>query len=110
MAWLNRAQVVRVKPFFSSGAAVQSSEQADQRGAHPTQKPVELMRWCIQQARVPPSGVILDPYMGAGSTGLASLSMRHPFIGIEIEPRYFDTACRRIEEAQRQGDIFRDAS
>jgi site-specific DNA-methyltransferase (adenine-specific) len=77
--------------------------------AHPTQKPVPLMRWCIQKAKVPPGGVILDPYMGSGSTGVAAVQMRHPFIGIEIEPRYFDIACRRIEEAQRQGDMFRDA-
>ena len=76
---------------------------------HPTQKPVALMRWCIEQAKVPPGGVILDPYMGSGSTGVAAMQMRHPFIGIEIEERYFDVACRRIEEAQRQGDIFRDA-
>ncbi len=67
------------------------------------------MRWCIQQAKVPPGGVILDPYMGSGPTGLAAISMKHPFTGIEIEPRYFDVACRRIEEAQRQGDMFRDA-
>jgi site-specific DNA-methyltransferase (adenine-specific)/modification methylase len=76
---------------------------------HPTQKPVPLMRWCIEKAKVPPGGVILDPYMGSGSTGVAAVQMRHPFVGIEIEPRYFDVACRRIEEAQRQGDMFRDA-
>ena len=77
---------------------------------HPTQKPLPLMRWCIEQAKVPPGGVILDPYMGSGSTGVAAVQMRHPFVGIEMEPRYFDTACRRIEEAQRQGDLFRDAA
>lgn len=76
---------------------------------HPTQKPVGVMRWCIEQAKVPAGGVILDPYMGSCSTGVAAVQMRHPFVGIEIEPRYFDVACRRIEEAQRQGDIFRDA-
>jgi site-specific DNA-methyltransferase (adenine-specific)/modification methylase len=76
---------------------------------HPTEKPVALMRWCIEQAKVPPGGAILDPYMGSGSTGVAAMQMRHPFVGIEIEPRYFDIACRRIEEAQRQGDMFRDA-
>jgi site-specific DNA-methyltransferase (adenine-specific) len=76
---------------------------------HPTEKPVPLMRWCIEQAKVPPGGTILDPYMGSGSTGVAAMQMRHPFIGIEIEERYFDIACRRIEEAQRQGDMFRDA-
>jgi len=70
---------------------------------------VPLMRWCIEQAKVPPGGVILDPYMGSGSTGVAAVQMRYPFIGIEIEERYFDIACRRIEEAQRQGDMFRDA-
>jgi len=77
--------------------------------AHPTQKPVPLMRWCIEQAKVPPGGVILDPYMGSGSTGGAAVEMRHPFVGVEIDPGYFDTACRRIEAAQRQGDLFRDA-
>ena len=77
--------------------------------AHPTQKPLSLMRWCIERAKVPAGGVILDPYMGSGSTGVAAVQMRHPFIGIEIEERYFNIACRRIEEAQRQGDMFRDA-
>jgi DNA modification methylase len=75
---------------------------------HPTQKPLPLMRWNVQKI-VPPGGAILDPYMGSGSTGVAAVQMRFPFVGIEIEPRYFDIACRRIEEAQRQGDMFRDA-
>lgn len=77
---------------------------------HPTQKPVTLMRWCIDKAKVPSGGTILDIYMGSGSTGVAAVQMRHPFIGIEMEPKYFDIACRRIEEAQRQGDLFRDAA
>jgi DNA modification methylase len=67
------------------------------------------MAWCIECLILPPGGTILDPYMGSGSTGVAAMQMRHPFIGIEIEPRYFDIACRQIEEAQRQGDMFRDA-
>jgi DNA modification methylase len=77
-------------------------------GIHPTQKPTPLMRWCIERAKVPAGGTILDPYMGSGTTGVAAVQMRHPFVGIEIDPTYFDTACRRIEQAQRQGDLFRD--
>ena len=80
---------------------------ADKVG-HPTQKPLSLMRWNVSLL-VPPGGVILDPYMGSGTTGVAAVERRHPFVGIEIEPRYFDIACRRIEAAQRQGDMFRDA-
>jgi site-specific DNA-methyltransferase (adenine-specific)/modification methylase len=117
-AWLNRAGAMRIFRHLWDGLCVAagSEENARQPGSsakiarvHPTQKPVLLMRWCIEQAKVPPGGVILDPYMGSGSTGVAAMQMRHPFIGIEIEPRYFDVACRRIEEAQRQGDMFRDA-
>jgi site-specific DNA-methyltransferase (adenine-specific) len=76
---------------------------------HPTQKPTEVMAFSIDFARVPAGGVILDPYMGSGSTGVAAVQMRHPFVGIEIEESYFDIACRRIEQAQRQGDLLRDA-
>lgn len=84
--------------------------QPEREKEHPTQKPISVMRWCIEQAKVPTGGIILDPYMGSGSTGVAAVQMRHPFIGIEMEPKYFDIACRRIEEAQRQGDLFRDAA
>jgi DNA modification methylase len=52
---------------------------------------------------------ILDPFMGSGSTGVAAVRTGRQFVGIEISPTHFDTACRRIEEAQRQGDMFRDA-
>ena len=71
---------------------------------HPTQKPIELMRWCIAQAGNPE--MILDPYMGAGSTGVAAMQAGRKFIGIEIERKYFDIACERIENAQRQERLF----
>ena len=76
------------------------------RKEHPTQKPVELMKWCIEQAAVPPRGTILDPFMGSGTTGVAAVQMGRRFIGIEREPKYFDVACRRIEDAQRMTDMF----
>ena len=53
---------------------------------------------------------ILDPFMGSGTTGVAAVQMGRDFIGIEREPRYFDIACKRIEDAQRQGDFFVSAA
>lgn len=102
MAWTNRRQATR---RITVPRAVLVAEGGD----HPTQKPISVMRFTIDKLRVPPGGVILDPYMGSGSTGVAAVQMRHPFVGIEIEERYFDIALRRIADAQRQGDIFRDA-
>jgi len=106
LAWTNLDRPVRKVDWMWNGMLRKGGEE---RGDHPTQKPVGVMRWCIEQAKVPAGGLILDPYMGSGSTGVAAVQMRHPFIGIEIEPRYFDIACRRIEQAQRQGDLLRDA-
>lgn len=71
---------------------------------HPSQKPVALMEWCIKHAGEPQS--ILDPYMGSGTTGVACMNLGRSFIGIEREPKYFDIACRRIEDAQRQGRLI----
>lgn len=72
---------------------------------HPTQKPADLMAWCIGLLPLP-SDVILDPFMGSGTTGVAAVKLGRRFIGIEIEPKYFDVACRRIEEATRQPDML----
>lgn len=70
---------------------------------HPTQKPIPLMRWCLERV----SGkTILDPYMGSGTTGVAAVQLGRKFIGIEIEPKYFDVACKRISAALSQGDMF----
>jgi DNA modification methylase len=69
---------------------------------HPTQKPVELMEWCL--TFVP--GTVCDPYMGSGTTGVACVKQGRPFVGIEIDEAYFDVACRRIEAAMKQPDMF----
>ena len=73
---------------------------------HPTQKPLELMLWCIDQAGNPET--ILDPFMGSGTTGVAAIQMGRKFIGIEREPKYFDIACKRIEQAVSQPRLFED--
>lgn len=72
---------------------------------HPTQKPVDLMKWCIEQL---PSGcdTILDPFMGSGTTGVACVKLGRSFIGIEREPDYFESACERIRKAYAQPDMF----
>jgi site-specific DNA-methyltransferase (adenine-specific) len=66
---------------------------------HVTQKPVRLMMWCVQLAG---GEIILDPFMGSGTTGVACANLGRKFIGIEIEPRYFDIACSRIRRAYEQ--------
>ena len=75
-----------------------------ERVGHPTQKPVAVMEWCI--GFVGGAKLILDPFMGSGTTGVACMNLGRKFIGIEIEPKYFEIACRRIEDAQRQGRLF----
>ena len=62
------------------------------------------MNWSLKW--FPDVLVILDPFMGSGTTGVACMNLGRSFIGIEREPKYFDIACRRIEDAQRQGRMF----
>ena len=62
------------------------------------------MVWTIEQAGLP--GIILDPFMGSGTTGVACAQLGRKFIGIEIEERYFDIACERIDNAYRQQRMF----
>ena len=73
------------------------------RRVHPTQKPVALMEWCINQVD---AETICDPFMGSGTTGVACMNLGRKFIGIEIERKYFDIACERIDQAQRQVRMF----
>jgi len=70
---------------------------------HPNEKPVDLLRHIVEKA---PGEIVLDPFMGSGTTGVACARLGRRFIGIEIEERYFSIACRRIEAAQRQKDLF----
>ncbi len=71
---------------------------------HPTQKPVGVMEWCL--THIPDAHTILDPFMGSGTTGVACAKLGRKFIGIEIEPKYFDIACERIQKTYDQPDMF----
>lgn len=102
LAWTNLDKAVRRIRFRWNGMLRQNNEP---RGDHPTQKPIEVMRWCI--GHLPPDATtILDPFMGSGTTGVAAVKLGRKFTGIEIEPKYFDIACRRISEALKQPDLF----
>lgn len=101
LAWTNLDKPVRRIEWMWNGMLRKGGEE---RNGHPTQKPLEVMRWCIEQAGQPQT--ILDPFMGSGTTGVAAIQMGRKFIGIEREPKYFDIACRRIEQAQAQGQLI----
>ena len=71
---------------------------------HPTEKPVALMLAVVGWT----SGTVLDPFMGSGTTGVACVNLGRKFTGIELDPDYFDIACRRIEEAYKQPRLFEE--
>ena len=96
LAWTS---IDRTSKQYSWSIAATNAERA----GHPTQKPVELIKWCLGFV---PSGTILDPFMGSGTTGVACVKLGRKFIGIEIEPKYFDIACKRISDALKQPDFF----
>lgn len=94
--WLWKGVVAQKTPADRMPPNVANGKSTFGR-VHVSQKPVELMRWCIDKVR-PLTGLpILDPYMGSGSTGVAALSLGLTFVGCEISPEHFEIACRRIE-------------
>ena len=102
LAWTNLHKAVRRIRYLWNGMI---RKEKDVEREHPTQKPIEVMRWAIEH--LPREAeTILDPFMGSGTTGVAAVKLGRRFIGIEIEERYFQIACRRIEEATRQRDLF----
>ncbi len=72
---------------------------------HPCAKPIRQMMWLVNRASWI-TDIVLDPFMGSGTTGVACVNLGRKFIGIEIEPKYFEIACERIENAQKQGRLF----
>ena len=100
LAWTNWGKA-RFKSHVWDGG--KRAGKAENRSfCHPSQKPIEVMEWCLPEA----AETILDPFMGSGTTGVACANLGRKFIGIEIERKYFDIACERIEAAYAQGRLF----
>lgn len=95
-AWSSQQAAARIFNY-SRAEALKDIKQ------HPTQKPIALMVWCIDKTK---GNIILDPFMGSGTTGVAAVQMGRKFVGIEREPKYFEIACERIRNAQRQQSLF----
>lgn len=104
MAWTNLPGQARMFRHYWNGM-LKASERGEAR-VHPTQKPIALMRWCIDQTALPSGSCVLDPYMGSGPTGIAACQAGMRFIGVELLEPYFNIACQRIENAQRQRTMF----
>jgi DNA modification methylase len=100
LCWTNWPKAVRRLQWRWNGMIRQGNEER----YHPTQKPLEVMKWVIELC--PKADTILDPFMGSGTTGVAAIQLGRKFIGIEREPKYFDIACQRIEQAVAQGQLF----
>jgi DNA modification methylase len=102
IAWTNATGTTRIFEHQWCGAFKDS--ERGQRAVHPTQKPVALMEWCL--GFLPDAKTILDPFMGSGTTLVACQRMGRAGTGIELDPDYFDIACKRVDEAARQPDLF----
>lgn len=97
VAWTSQRKAMRIFDYPRGKAARDGK-------LHPTQKPVELMRWCL--GFLPDAQTILDPFMGSGTTLVACAKLGRKGIGIELDPDYFDIACKRVKEAYAQPDLF----
>lgn len=84
-------------PQFQHGATLRKVENTDTKGNnHPTVKPTDLMAYLCRLV-TPPGGIVLDPFMGSGSTGKAAMREGFRFMGIEMDPDYFEIAKARIK-------------
>ena len=101
IAWIkdDAGYLGKGRNWFTSNTASMMSERTE----HPTPRAVDVMRYIIELFSW---STILDPFMGSGTTGVACVRTGRKFIGIEIEPKYFDIACERITNAYRQERMF----
>jgi DNA modification methylase len=101
LAWTNKHGALRI---FTLNRVALMTDGAQ----HPTQKPVELMQWCLGFFRA--GCTVLDPFMGSGTTGVACARRGFRFIGIEREEEYFEIAVKRLRDAHSAPDMFVEAA
>jgi site-specific DNA-methyltransferase (adenine-specific) len=87
------------------GVYTHLTNSRERHGVHPTEKPIKLMSEILKDF-TNQNETIHDPFMGSGTTGVACAKMGRKFIGTELDENYFDIACKRIEEAYKQPDLF----
>ncbi len=102
LAWTNFVKGVRRYKHLWNGCM-----RATEKGLnfHPMQKPVALMEWCLSLRWCSGFNTVFDPYMGCGPVGVACVKTGRKYIGIELEPRYFEIAKRRIKE-ELEANLF----
>jgi site-specific DNA-methyltransferase (adenine-specific) len=91
--------------YFYTAKTNQAERNAGANNTHPTVKPVELMRYLVRLV-TPKAGLVLDPFMGSGSTGMAAREEEFKFIGIEKEEEYYEIAKARIKNVKPQLKLF----
>ena len=106
LAWRDFGKARFISHVWDGGMRAGAAE--NRTFCHPSQKPIEVMEWCVKQLPADRE-TILDPFMGSGTTGVACVKLGRKFIGCEIEPKYFEIACKRIEQAYAQPDFFVEA-
>ena len=105
LAWMRGAGKCSYHFDHQWHGVCRDSEQAE-GSLHPTQKPMVLMAWCMEKAKVPAGAMVVDPYMGSGSTIIAAIRTGRPAIGFEKDPIHYATALARITNELAQGDLF----
>lgn len=98
-AWPTSRKGGRVLPAIGPVQTTSMRNTVD----HPAPRSILHAKWLVEYWG---EGTTLDPFMGSGTTGIGCVMLGRKFIGIEREPKYFDIACRRIEDAQRQERLF----
>ena len=104
IAYSNLKCGVRIFRFLWSGM-IQGDMKNKEERFHPTQKPIPLLIWCIEKSDT--AGIILDPFLGSGTTALACEKLNRKWIGIEISEKYCEIAKKRIEQYTNQLKLFK---